>query len=82
VAMSGVDEVFGMPTTWALGYAIGRPGAMSSPTVFGVGGAGGSFACGDTATGIAFALTKNRLTPDFNAVAQLSQMVTEALSES
>ena len=84
VAMSGVDQVFGMPTTWALGYAIGRPGALSTPensrTVFGVGGVGGSFAYGDTATGIAFALTKNRLTPDFDAVAQLSQMVTDALS--
>src|ERR1700686_1803471 len=80
VAMSGVDQVFGMPTTWALGYSIGRPGAMSDPPAFGIGGAGGSFAYGDSATGIAFALTKNRLTQDFNAVAKLSQMVTEALS--
>jgi len=79
VAMSGTDEVFGMPTTWALGYSIGRPGSMDSTSVFGVGGAGGSFAYGDSANGIAFALTKNRLTPDFNAAAQISQMVTEAL---
>src|SRR5256886_9058182 len=43
--VSGVDEVFGMPTTWALGYSIGRLGsdALASPTTFGVGGAGGSF---------------------------------------
>ena len=33
-----------------------------------MGGAGGSFAYGDTATGIAFAVTKNRLTADFSAV--------------
>jgi CubicO group peptidase (beta-lactamase class C family) len=80
IAMSGVDQVFGMPTTWALGYAIGRPGdSQHSDTAFGVGGAGGSFAYGDTATGIAFALTKNRLTQDFNAVAQISQMVTDTL---
>jgi len=79
VAASGVDEIFGMPTTWALGYSIGRPGAMDSKTVFGIGGVGGSFACGDTATGITFALTKNRLTQDFNAAAQLSQLVTDAL---
>jgi len=79
VAMSGTDEVFGMPTTWALGYSIGRPGSMDSTSVFGVGGAGGSFGYGDSANGIAFALTKNRLTPDFNAAAQISQMVTEAL---
>jgi CubicO group peptidase (beta-lactamase class C family) len=81
VAMSGVDQVFGMPTTWALGYSIGRPGGTpESDTVFGIGGAGGSFAYGDSATGIAFALTKNRLTQDFSAVARLSQLVTEALS--
>jgi CubicO group peptidase (beta-lactamase class C family) len=79
VAASGVDEVFGMPTTWGLGYGIGRPGAMDSSTTFGVGGVGGGFACGDTATGIAFALTKNRLTQDFNASAQISQLVTDAL---
>ena len=81
VAMSGTDAIFGMPTTWALGYSIGRPGAMDSTTTFGVGGAGGSFACGDTETGIAFALTKNRLTQDFDAVAQISRLVTEALRE-
>jgi hypothetical protein len=49
--------------------------------VFGVGGAGGSFACGDTATGVAFAVTKNRLTSDFNAATQLNRLVTEALRE-
>lgn len=80
VAMRGNDQVFGMPTTWALGYAIGGLGtAHDSDSVFGVGGAGGSFACGDTATGIAFAVTKNRLTPDFNAAKELSQLVTDAL---
>jgi hypothetical protein len=31
--------------------------------VFGVGGVGGSFACGDSATGIAFAVTKNLVSP-------------------
>lgn len=83
LSMSGVDAVFGMPTAWALGYAIGRPRStvQDSPTAFGVGGAGGSFAYADSATGIAFALTKNRLTADFNAMTQISQMVTEALSE-
>jgi CubicO group peptidase (beta-lactamase class C family) len=83
VAMSGPDQVFGMPTTWALGYSIGRLGANAedSATTFGVGGAGGSFACGDTATGIAFAVTKNRLTQDFSAATTLSQIVTEGLSK-
>jgi hypothetical protein len=44
-----------------------------------VGGVGGSFACGDTATGIAFAVTKNRLTQDFSTAAELSQIVKKAL---
>jgi CubicO group peptidase (beta-lactamase class C family) len=79
LASSGMDEVFGMPTKWALGYSIGRPGAMDSSSVFGIGGVGGSFAFGDTATGVAFALTKNRLTQDFNAAAELSQLVSDRL---
>ena len=81
VASSGMDEVFGMPTKWALGYSVGRPGAMDSSSVFGIGGVGGGFAFGDTASGIAFGLTKNRLTQDFNAAAELSQLVTDALRE-
>jgi CubicO group peptidase (beta-lactamase class C family) len=82
LSMSGVDAVFGMPSAWALGFSIGLPGstAQDSPTAFGVGGAGGSFAYADTATGIAFALTKNRLTADFSAAVQLSQIVSKAVS--
>jgi CubicO group peptidase (beta-lactamase class C family) len=77
VSSSGVDAVFGMPTTWGLGYSIGLLGssAEESPTAFGVGGVGGSFACGDSATGIAFALTKNRLANDFSAATEISQLV-------
>jgi CubicO group peptidase (beta-lactamase class C family) len=80
VSSSGMDQVFGNPTTWGLGYAIGGLGdPQDAQTVFGVGGVGGSFACGDTATGIAFAVTKNRLTPDFSAAAELSQIVKKTL---
>jgi CubicO group peptidase (beta-lactamase class C family) len=77
---SGVDAVFGMPTTWALGYAIGAPGSTEkdSATQFGVGGVGGGFAYGDSARGLAFAMTKNRLASDFNAATQLIHLVTEA----
>ena len=80
--LSGVDEVFGMPTTWALGYAAGIPGQEphDPPTAFGVGGVGGSFAFFDSASGIAFALTKNRLTQDFNAAAELVRLVVGALA--
>jgi CubicO group peptidase (beta-lactamase class C family) len=82
VASSGVDEVFGMPSSWALGYAVGLPGSTAddTPTTFGIGGAGGSFAYGDTATGVAFGLTKNRLTADFNTATRISQLVTKAFA--
>jgi len=76
---NGTDEVFGMPTSWGLGYSIGVPG-LETKTAFGVGGVGGSFAFGDAATGIACAVTKNRLTQDFNAAATVCRLVMEALS--
>ncbi len=79
---SGVDEVFGMPTTWALGYSAGVPGQepQDPPTAFGVGGVGGSFAFFDTASGVSCALTKNRLTQDFNAAAAVARIVIENLA--
>ncbi len=82
VSSSGTDQVFGNPSTWGLGYAIGGLGsaAEDSNSVFGVGGVGGSFACGDTASGIAFAVTKNRLIHDFNAAAELRKIVKKALA--
>jgi CubicO group peptidase (beta-lactamase class C family) len=74
VATSGTDEVFGRPSSWTLGYSTGTSGR---DTAFGWGGAGGSLGYADTATGLAFALTKNRLTFDFNTAIQVSQIVTE-----
>jgi len=81
ISSSGLDEVFGMPTTWGLGYGIGGPGgdAQDAPTVFGLGGVGGSFACGDTASGIAWAVTKNRVSNDFSTSTRLGQLITGAL---
>jgi CubicO group peptidase (beta-lactamase class C family) len=81
VSSSGIDQVFGNPTIWGLGYSVGGLGsAQDARTVFGVGGVGGSFACGDTATRIAFAVTKNRLAMDFNTATQLSDIVRESLA--
>lgn len=84
VAFSGADQIFGSPTTWALGYVLGRPGAdpHETPTAFGMGGAGGSNAYADTATGVAFALTKNKLTADFGAAEHVAGIVTKAVAES
>ena len=80
-AFRGRDEIMGNPVTWALGYSIGRLGsdARETPTAFGMGGVGGSFAYADTATGVAFALTKNRLTADFSAAQRVSDIVTETV---
>ena len=82
VASSGTDEVFGMPTTWGLGYGIGGPGGErpEAPTVFGYGGVGGSFACGDTASGVAWAVTKNRVSNDFATATQLGGLITGAVA--
>ncbi len=84
VAFSGVDEIMGNPVSWALGYAPGQLGAdpQETSTVIGMGGAGGSHAYADTATGVAFALTKNRLTADFSAAQRVAGIVTEAVAES
>ncbi|MGH9120108.1 MAG: serine hydrolase domain-containing protein [Acidimicrobiales bacterium] len=80
VVSSGVDEVFGMPTSWGLGYSIGLLGEEgdSASTAFGVGGAGGSFAFGDPATGVAFGLTKNVLSLDFTTATELVELVRKA----
>jgi CubicO group peptidase (beta-lactamase class C family) len=82
-ALTGVDQIMGFPTTWALGYSVGRLGADPQETrsVLGVGGVGGSFACADTATGVTWALTKNRLSAGFEVAEQISEIVTKAVEE-
>jgi CubicO group peptidase (beta-lactamase class C family) len=83
VAMRGVDQLFGNQASWGLGYSIGQLGSDSqdTPSVFGIGGVGGSWACADTATGTAFAVTKNRLTPDFSTAEQVTGIVAKAVTE-
>ncbi len=82
-AFSGMDEIMGFPSTWALGYSVGRLGTdpQETPTAFGYGGVGGSFAYADTATGTTFALTKNLLTPDFGVAEQIDGIVTKAVAD-
>jgi CubicO group peptidase (beta-lactamase class C family) len=83
VAMSGADQVFGFPTAWGLGYSIEQSmsNAQETQTVFGVGGVGGSNAFADSANGIAFALTKNRLTPSFETAERVAAIVTQAIAK-
>jgi CubicO group peptidase (beta-lactamase class C family) len=81
-AFSGEDQIMGNPVTWSLGYPLARPGTGSqeTPTAFGYGGVGGSYAYADTATGVAFALTKNRLAADFATAGQIDKLVTKAVA--
>lgn len=44
-----------------------------------MGGAGGSYAFGDTSTGLAFALIKNRLTADFETAERIAAIVADAV---
>jgi hypothetical protein len=74
VAASGIDEVFGFPTSWGLGYSV----RQDTPTAFEIGGVGGSHAYANTATGIAYCLTKNRLAPSFETAEQVGGIVTAA----
>jgi CubicO group peptidase (beta-lactamase class C family) len=84
VAMSGIDQIFGFPSAWGLGYGIGQflSNAQETQHVFGVGGVGGSHAYADTATGTTFALTKNRLAPSFETAERVAALVTKAIAES
>ncbi|MEV7967975.1 serine hydrolase domain-containing protein [Sphaerisporangium sp. NPDC088356] len=84
VAMTGLDEVAGFPGTKALGYNIGFPSlnASPAPTVFGMAGSGGTAAYADTATGVAFALTKNRVSAgEFTTVEQIGEIVKNSLTD-
>ncbi|MGH2534652.1 MAG: serine hydrolase domain-containing protein [Thermomicrobiales bacterium] len=84
VAKSGVDQVFGFPTSWGLGYSIGQSLANARETqhVFGVGGVGGSVANADVKTGTTFALTKNRLAATFDTADKIGGIVTKAYASS
>jgi CubicO group peptidase (beta-lactamase class C family) len=78
VSSSSTDEVFGRPTTWGLGYGLGGL-AGDEPTVFGYGGVGGGFACGETASGVAWAVTKNRVSSDFATSTRIGQLIAGVL---
>jgi CubicO group peptidase (beta-lactamase class C family) len=81
--MTLVDQIFGFPSSWGLGYSIGQflSNAHETQHVFGVGGVGGSHAYADTATGTTFALTKNRFTASFDTAEQIAGVITRAIAE-
>jgi CubicO group peptidase (beta-lactamase class C family) len=72
----GMDEVMGMPVTWAFGFGPGlrpRPGSR-----FGMVGMNGSAAYADIDSGIAFAVMRNRFSPDMTAVSQIDRIAFSA----
>jgi CubicO group peptidase (beta-lactamase class C family) len=83
VAFEGDDQVFGNPARMALGYPVGRLGAPASEdsAAFGWVGGGGSYAYADPATTVAFALTKNQLTPHFATAQAVTEMVADYVTK-
>ncbi|MFI6044085.1 serine hydrolase domain-containing protein [Nocardia sp. NPDC051321] len=79
LAFEGVDQVFGTPARMALGFPIGRMGAPAeeNSVAFGWPGGGGSYAYADPARGIAFALTKTRLVPNFDTALGVTAIVAD-----
>jgi CubicO group peptidase (beta-lactamase class C family) len=82
LAFEGVDQVFGTPARMALGFPIGRIGAPAeeNSVAFGWPGGGGSYAYADPARGVAFALTKNRLVPNFDTALSVTTILADYLA--
>ncbi len=76
-AFSGVDQVMGFPTTWALGYSPARLGsAQPRPgSSFGMVGSNGTAAYADIDSGIAVAVMRNRIAGDFSVVKAIDDLV-------
>ena len=60
-----------------LGFPIGRIGAPAgeNSVAFGWPGGGGSYAYADPARGVAFALTKTRLVPNFDTALSVTTIL-------
>ncbi|MGP3937069.1 serine hydrolase domain-containing protein [Nonomuraea sp. KM88] len=82
LAFEGTDQVFGTPARMALGFPIGRMGAPAAENSVALGwpGGGGSYAYADPARGVAFALTKTRLVPNFDTALSVTTILAEHLA--
>jgi CubicO group peptidase (beta-lactamase class C family) len=77
---SGPDQVYGNESRWGLGFALGLPwDDAGSPRVFGMAGAGGSWAGADPDRGLAVAVTKNVLSMDFVTVQRIVGAILDAV---
>ena len=80
VAFTGMDEVMGIPTSWALGYSPDRPGGVPSRrgSTFGMVGANGSAAYADVDSGLAVAVMRNGpATGGLAAVTRIDRIIAE-----
>jgi len=82
LAFDGVDQVLGYPARMALGFPLGRIGAPAeeNSVAFGWPGGGGSYAYADPARGVAFALTKTRLIPNFDTALSVTTILADYLA--
>jgi CubicO group peptidase (beta-lactamase class C family) len=80
-AISGTDQVVGIPSTSALGYSPARPGGVESRpgSTFGMIGSNGSAAYADIDSGVAVAVMRNRIVADMSAVAAVDRIVADSL---
>ena len=75
-AFSGIDQVMGFPTTWALGYSPARLGAQARPgSTFGMVGSNGSAAYADIDSCVAVAVMRNCIVGDMSAVTAIDEIV-------
>jgi CubicO group peptidase (beta-lactamase class C family) len=83
LAFAGTDQAFGTSVRMALGFPIGRIGAPAAEdsVAFGWPGGGGSYAYADPARGVAFALTKTRLVPNFETALSVTTILADYLAE-
>jgi CubicO group peptidase (beta-lactamase class C family) len=77
LTFSGVDQVMGCPTTWAVGDSparLGRNGSRPGSTL-GMVGSNGSAGYADIDSGVAVAVMRNRIVAETSAVAAIDDIV-------
>jgi CubicO group peptidase (beta-lactamase class C family) len=83
VSSAGPDQVYGNDSRWGLGFALGLPwDEAGPPRVFGMAGAGGSWAGADPERGVAVAVTRNVLGTDFRTVERVVRAVLSSVEGS
>jgi CubicO group peptidase (beta-lactamase class C family) len=82
VAFTGMDDVMGLPISWAFGYSPSRPNGRGRPgSSFGMVGMNGSAAYADIDSGVAVAVMRNRFSAgDMTTIAQIDQLIADELS--